>query len=402
MAAAHGGQILASQALAVLLAERLPPAVTLQNLGAVRLRDLASPERVYQVVHPALRREFPALRSLSSTPNNLPQQMTSFIGRERELAEIRRALGASRLVTLLGAGGLGKTRLSLQAAAEAMDDFPDGVWLEELAPVAEPRMVPQAIASVLGVKEESGHTILEAMASALRDRRLLVILDNCEHLLQACAETATALLHAVPQMKILTTSREPLHVAGETTYSVPALAVPVPTKGITAAMLAEFPAIRLFAERASAVQPDFRITDQSAPHVVDICHRLDGIPLAIELAAARVRALSVQSIAERLGDRFRLLTGGDRTALPRQQTLRALIDWSYDLLTPHERALFRRSAVFAGSFTLEAAEAVGAGGEIEASSVLDLLSRLVEKSLISLDLESARYRLLETVRQYAH
>lgn len=402
MAAAHGGQILASQALAVLLAERLPPAVTLQDLGAVRLRDLASPERVYQVVHPALRREFPALRSLSSTPNNLPQQMTSFIGRERELAEIRRALGASRLVTLLGAGGLGKTRLSLQAAAEAMDDFPDGVWLEELAPVAEPRMVPQAIASVLGVKEESGHTILEAMASALRDRRLLVILDNCEHLLQACAETATALLHAVPQMKILTTSREPLHVAGETTYSVPALAVPVPTKGITAAMLAEFPAIRLFAERASAVQPDFRITDQNAPHVVDICHRLDGIPLAIELAAARVRALSVQSIAERLGDRFRLLTGGDRTALPRQQTLRALIDWSYDLLTPHERALFRRSAVFAGSFTLEAAEAVGAGGEIEASSVLDLLSRLVEKSLISLDLESARYRLLETVRQYAH
>ena len=401
MAAAHGGQVLASQALAVLLVERVPNGVTLQDLGAVRLRDLASPERVFQVVHPSLRHEFPSLRSLSSTPNNLPQQMTSFIGRESELGDVRRALAKARLVSLLGAGGLGKTRLSLQAAAEAMDDFPDGVWLVELAPVADPRRVAQAIASVLGVKEESGQSILEALAKTLKDRRLLVVLDNCEHLLPPCAETATALLHTVPQLKILATSREPLRVTGETIYALPALAAPEPMQEIDAASLARFPAVRLFIDRAVAVQPDFRITEHNARHVVDICHRLDGIPLAIELAAARVRALSVQSIAERLHDRFRLLTGGDRTALPRQRTLRALIDWSYDLLTPDESALLRRIAVFAGSFTLEAAEAIGGGGEIEAASVLDLLSHLVEKSLVVLDLESARYRLLETVRQYA-
>ena len=402
MGAAHGGQVLASQALAVLVADRLPAGVTLDDLGAVRLRDLASAERVYQVVHPALRRAFPALRSLSSTPNNLPQQMTSFIGREEELAEVRRALAKARIVTLLGVGGMGKTRLSLQTAAEVMDDYPDGVWLVELAAVADPRMVPQAIASALGVKEESGHSIAEALTAALRDRRLLLIVDNCEHLLQACADVVSVLLRTVPQMKVLATSREPLRVAGEFVYALPALAVPVRANAIGAAAVGEFPAIRLFADRASAVQPDFRITDQSAAHVVEICHRLDGIPLAIELAAARVRALSVENIAERLDDRFRVLTGGDRTALPRQQTLRALIDWSYDLLTPDEGILFRRIAVFAGSFSLEAAEAVGAASAIEVPDVLDLLSRLVEKSLVALDLESARYRMLETVRQYAH
>jgi non-specific serine/threonine protein kinase len=254
---------------------------------------------------------------------------------------------------------------------------------------------------VLGVKEEAGRSIVETLAATFGDRRLLVVLDNCEHVLPACAEAATALLRAVPQMKILATSREPLRVMGETVYSLPALGTPSPAQGVEAAALAQFPAVRLFMDRGVAVQPDFRITEQNAPYVVDICHRLDGIPLAIELAAARVRALSVQSIAERLNDRFRLLTGGDRTALPRQRTLRALIDWSYDLLTPDESALFRRIAVFAGSFPLEAAEAVGAGGDIEVAGVLDLLSRLVEKSLVAVDLDSARYRLLDTVRQYA-
>ena len=402
MAAAHGGQVLASQALTVLLAERLPEGVALKDLGAVRLRDLASPERVYQVMHATLRQEFPALRSLSATPNNLPQQVTSFIGRERELSEIPRALGKSRLVTLLGTGGLGKTRLSLQAAAEVMDDFPDGVWLVELAPIADARMVPQLIASVLGVKEETGSPVLDALAKAVRDRRLLLILDNCEHLLQTCAEMSSLLLRAGREMKILATSREPLHMAGEAIYPLAALAMPEPQQAIAPAALTEFPAIRLFVDRATAAQPAFLMTDPVAVSVRDICHRLDGIPLAIELAAARVRALSVQSIAERLSDRFRLLTGGDRTALPRQQTLRALIDWSYDLLAPHESALLQRIAVFAGGFTLEAAEAVGAGGEIEARAILDLLSRLVEKSLVALDMDSARYRLLETVRQYAH
>ena len=376
MAAAHGGQVLASQALAVLLADRLPAGVALRDMGTVRLRDLASPERVYQVTHSTLRQEFPALRSLSSTPNNLPQQVSSFIGRERESTEIRRALRKARLVTLLGAGGLGKTRMSLQTGADVMDDYPDGVWLVELAPVADARMVAQAIASVLGVKEETGRPVLEALAAAVSDRRLLVILDNCEHLLQACAETSGALLQAGPEMRILATSREPLHVAGETTYPLPALAAPDPQQPMAAAALAGFPAIRLFVDRAAAAQPQFRLTDQNAIAVAEICHRLDGIPLALELAAARVRALSVQSIAERLTDRFSLLTGGDRTALPRQKTLRASIDWSHDLLTDQERILFRRLAVFAGGATLAAVEAVCAGGDVAAADTLSLLADL--------------------------
>jgi predicted ATPase/class 3 adenylate cyclase len=401
MAAAHGGQVLLSQAVAMLVRERLPAGVTLRELGVVRLRDLASPERVHQVVHPELRQDFPALRSLTTTPNNLPHQVTSFIGRERELAEARRWLKKTRLLTLLGVGGLGKTRLSLQVAADVMDDYPDGVWLVELAPLADARLVPQAVASVLGVKEEAGRPVQEALLKAVKDRRLLLILDNCEHLLQACAEMGGQLLQAAPNLRILASSREPLHVAGETTYPLPALAVPDLHQQITPAALTQFEGVRLFVDRAVAAQPAFRVTDHNAATVVDICRRLDGIPLAIELAAARVRALSVQTIAERLSDRFRLLTSGDRTALPRQQTLRALIDWSYDLLTAHERALLRRLSVFAGGFPVEAAEAVGAGGEIAAANVLDLLTRLVEKSLVALELESARYRLLETVRQYA-
>jgi hypothetical protein len=238
----------------LLLVDRPPAGVTFRDLGAVRLRDLASPERVFQVLHPALRQEFPALRSLSSTPNNLPQQVTSFIGRERELSEVRRALKKGRLVTLLGTGGLGKTRLSLQAAADVLDDYPDGVWLVELAPVADARMVPHAIASVLGVKEETGHPVLEALAKAVKDRLLLIILDNCEHLLQACAETSVELLQAGPQMKILATSREPLNVAGENTYPLPALAVPDPQQKIPPSALSDFPAISLFVDRACAAR----------------------------------------------------------------------------------------------------------------------------------------------------
>ncbi len=325
----------------------------------MRLRDLASPERVFQVAHSSLRQEFPALRSLSSTPNNLPQQMTSFIGREHELAEMRRWLKKSRLVTILGAGGLGKTRLSLQAAADVMDDYPDGVWFVELAPFADARMVPQAIASVLGVKEETGRPVSEALLKAVKDRRLLLILDNCEHLLQACAETSRQLLQAGPRPP---DPRVEPRAAARGGRRRPTRCrrsrCPTSIRPITPAALTQYEAIHLFVDRAIAAQPSFRVTDQNASIVVDICRRLDGIPLAIELAAARVRALSVQAIAERLTNRFRLLTGGDRTALPRQQTLRASIDWSHDLLTDDERILFRRLAVFAGGWTLEAAEAV--------------------------------------------
>ena len=401
MSAAHGGQIILSQTVVDEVRERLPQAVTLRDLGSVRLKDLSSPERVYQLEHPQLRRDFPSLRSLETTPNNLPQQLTSFVGREREVREIRRRLGSDRLLTLLGAGGLGKSRLSLQAAAEAMDDFPDGVWLAELAPLNDGRLVAQAAASALGIMELAGSPVIETLVRFVSDRTLLLILDNCEHLLDACAALAKALLQSGRNVKILASSREPLHVAGEACYPVPPLAVPDAESQATPTALTECDAVRLFVDRATAVQPAFCVTDRNAPAVAAICRHLDGIPLALELAAARVGALSVQNVAERLSDRFRLLTGGDRTAIPRQQTLRACIDWSYELLSERERALFRRLAVFAGDWTLQAAEGVGAGKAIDHSDVLDLLTHLVEKSLVELDVDRQRYRMLETVRQYA-
>ena len=401
MGTAHGGQVLLSQAVATLVGDRLPAGVALRDLGAVRLRDLASAEHVYQLVHPQLRNDFPPLRSLEATPNNLPQQMTSFVGRERDLAQVGKLLLATRLLTLCGVGGLGKTRLSLQLAADAIDRFADGVWFVELAPLTDASRVPQTVASVLGVKEAAGRPVLEALVKYVHDKQLLLILDNCEHLLHACADLAKQLLQAGSQLKVLASSREPLHLAGETTYPVPALAIPDARAVITAEMLPQYEAVRLFIDRAVAVQPAFQVTQENAVAVAAICHHLDGIPLAIELAAARVRALSVMQIAARLDDRFRLLTGGDRTALPRQQTLRALIDWSFDLLTDHERALFRRLSVFAGGWALEAAEAVGAGGDVEQGDVLDLLTHLVDKSLVAMEAQGERYRLLETVRQYA-
>ena len=399
--AAHGGQVLLSQAVAALVVGRLPTHATLRDLGQVRLRDLAGPERIYQLMHPKLRESFPALRSLEATPNNLALQLTSFVGRKRELDEVRTLLRSTRLLTLSGAGGIGKTRLSQQLAAEVIDDFPDGVWFVELAPLSDPRLVPQSVAFVLGVKEEAGHPVIEALIKYAQDRRLLIVLDNCEHLVQACAELATQLLQSGPHLKILASSRESLRVSGEASYPVPALAVPDPGKPVALPAMTQYEAVLLFVDRAVAALPTFQLTEQNAAAVADICQQLDGIPLALELAAARVRTLSVETIAARLGDRFRLLAGGNRTAMPRQQTLRALIDWSYDLLTENERALLRRLAVFAGGWTLEGVEAVGAGGDITEGDVLDLLAKLVEKSLVNMDAEGGRYRLVETVRQYA-
>jgi predicted ATPase len=279
-----------------------------------------------------------------------------------------------------------------------MDAFPDGVWLVELAALRDAQLVPQAVASALGIKEEGGRPVVEALVKHIRDRTLLVILDNCEHLVQACAEVADRLLQAGPNVKILASSREPLRIGGETIFPLPPLSFPDTYVAFKRQALEQYAAARLFIERALAVQPAFQVSDQNAMAVAGICQRLDGIPLALELAAARVGTLSVEQIEARLSDRFRLLTSGDRTALPRQQTLRALIDWSFDLLAEPERALFRRLAVFSGSFTLEAAEAIGAedGGD-----ALTPLTNLIEKSLVGLDPDSGRYRLLETVRQYA-
>lgn len=403
MSAAHGGQVLLSQAAVDELRRALPAEVSLRDLGRVRLKDLSTPEQVYQVVHPALRKDFPALRSLEATPNNLPQQSTRFIGREQALADVQRLLLNTRLLTLTGSGGCGKTRLGLQVAADALERFPDGAWLVELAPISDPGLVAQTVATVLGLKEASGKGVAQTLTDYLRDKRLLLLFDNCEHLLDACAQLANALLRQCPQVTILASSREALGVGGEQTYRVPSLSLPDPKRAHTSASVVPFEAIQMFRDRAALARADFAITDQNASTLASICYRLDGIPLAIELAAARVRSLSVDEINNKLDQRFRLLTGGSRAALPRQQTLRSLIDWSYDLLSATEQALFRGLSVFAGGWTLETAEDVCSGEGIAKEDVLDLLTALTDKSLVLAEERNgeSRYRLLETVRQYA-
>ena len=401
MGIAHGGQILLSQPVVALVRDRLPPAASLRDLGNVHLRDVATPEQIYQLVHPSLRSEFPALRALAETPNNLPWQATSFVGREREVEQVKHLLAQGRLVTLVGVGGIGKTRLSLELAAEVLDEYPDGIWLVELAPLSDPRLVTQAVASVLGVKEGPGASVVEALLAHLKERRLLILLDNIEHLVEGTAELAHQVLRAAPLVKVLATSREPLRVPGETSFQVPPLGVPDPRETVGLGALAQYESVSLFVTRASAVNASFELKPHNVGFVRNICQRLDGIPLALELAAARVRTLSVEQIDERLVDRFRLLQHGDRTALARQRTLQASIDWSHDLLSEPERIVFRRLAVFAGGWTLQGAEDVTSGSGIDRADVVDILSSLTEKSLVAVDSEGRRYRLLETIRQYA-
>jgi predicted ATPase len=401
--AGHGGQILLSDAVRVLAARDLPPGVSLRDLGAHRLKDLREPEHLFQVAHPDLPADFPPLKSLDVLPNNLPRQLTSFIGREKEMADVTRQLSAASLVTLTGSGGAGKTRLALQVAAEAVEDYPDGVWLAEFAPIADPTLVPKTVASALRVPEQPGRDLTETLIDALRPKAVLLVLDNCEHLLAACADLAAALLRACPQVRILATSREALGVPGEILWRIPSLSVPDIRRLPASEDLVLYEAVRLFVDRAVAITPGFTVTNENAPAVAQVCQRLDGIPLAIELAAARVKVLAVEQIAARLDDRFRLLTGGGRMVLPRHQTLRAAIDWSYHLLSETERVLLRRLSVFAGGWTLDAAESVCAGGSVDAANILDLLTSLVDKSLVLAEMQrgEARYWLLETVRQYA-
>jgi predicted ATPase/class 3 adenylate cyclase len=402
MSAAHGGQVLLSQAVADCVRDILPAAVSLRDLGKVRLKDLSTPEHVYQVVHPQLRREFPALRSLEATPNNLPQQATSFIGREHAVAELQRLLAKTRLLTLTGSGGCGKTRLCLQIAADSLERFADGVWMVELAPLSDPDRVPQTVAMVLGLKQELGTTISQTLTEYLRDKRLLLLFDNCEHLLEGCARLADTLVRQCPQLTILASSREALGIGGEQTYRVPSLSLPDPNQVHTPASVAPIEAVQLFTDRALQARADFEVTSQNAPALASICCRLDGIPLAIELAAARVRSLSVEEINRKLDERFRLLTGGSRTALPRQQTLRAALEWSHNLLNDAEKAVFWRLGVFAGGFTMETAQAVAGDAQLDEWAVLDHLSALVDKSLVVADAGDApRYRLLESARAFA-
>ena len=428
MATGFGGQVLLSNVTATLVQEALPADATLLDLGEHCLRDLALPEHLHQLCHPALPPDFPPLKSLSAFKHNLPVQLTSFIGREKELEQVKNLiigkdltgvghLSGLRLVTLLGPGGTGKTRLSLQTAADLVDQFPDGVWLVELAPLTDPDLIPDRVAATLNVQEQRGRPILETLTNYLRRKELLLLLDNVEHLVRESAEFAEHLLMHCPSIKILVTGREALFIGGETTLQIPSLSLPK-KESLTPDLIANSEAVQLFLARAQAVRPDFALTPDNAPALAEVVRRLDGIPLALELAAARLRMMSVEQIAARLNDRFRLLTGGRRTVLPRQQTLLALIDWSWNLLDEREQILLRRLSVFSGGWTLEAAQSVcsssprplegrGAGGEgfpLDEFDVLDLLDQLINKSLVNVEhlpKGMVRYAMLESIRQYA-
>jgi predicted ATPase/class 3 adenylate cyclase/DNA-binding CsgD family transcriptional regulator len=391
---AHGGQTVLSGAAEETVAERLPDDVWLADLGTHTLRDLPRPERVLQLCHPDLVNEFPPLRAGKGgkvvVAHNLPPQLTSFVGREAELTRARELLATNRLVTLTGAGGVGKTRLAVEIATQLAGEFGDGIWYVDLAPLTDPEVVPIAVARAFGLGDQPGRSTMDALIRFIAGRPMLMVLDNCEHLLDASAELIVGLLGAGPDLTLLATSREPIGVAGEVGWRVPSL--PLADE-----------AIELFIDRARHARPEFAVTAENAAAVNEICRRLDGLPLAIELAAARVRALSLTEIVDTLHDRFRLLTGGARTAVRRQQTLRASVDWSHALLTPTERVLFRRLAVFLGGFDFAAAQAVAGFDEVESYQVLDQLTLLVDKSLVVADDSGGRtrYRLLETVRQYA-
>lgn len=402
-AAGHGGQILISHTTHALIADELRSPLGMIDLGVHHLRSLDSAMRLYQVTGPGLARDFPPPRTAEAPRSNLQLEVTSFIGREREIEQATRILGQSSLLTLTGPGGVGKTRVGLRLARQLRDTFEDGAWIVECGSLTDPDFVLPSVASTIGLTEPAGRALLPAIVEHLRGKRLLLLLDDCDPVLSVCAELAEAVVRSCPAVRILVTSREALGVAGEAILPIASLATPEVGPTVVARDLAEVDACRLFVERASAVLPTFVLTDQNARSLAQICRRLDGIPLAIELAAARVRSLPVEQIAPRLDDRFRLLTGGSRAAVARHQTLRATIDWSYDLLTEPERAVLRRLSVFAGGASLEAAESVCSGDPVDSVDAIDILGRLVEKSLIVTDPTSnvARFRLLETVREYA-
>jgi predicted ATPase len=398
MAIGHGGQVLLSQATAAIVATGADQ-VELVDLGEHRLRDLWRAERVFQVVAYDLAREFPPLRSLDASPTNLPRPATTFIGRDDELTRVADALECSRLVTLTGVGGVGKTRLALEAAARASSGYPDGVWLADLSPLVDSESVIDTVAGALRVQVPSGRPPVDSVAEFVASRQLLLVLDNCEHLIEACADLVSRLMAASDGTRVLATSREGLAVAGERVVPVGPLALPA-GDGRDAVLACD--AVRLFVDRATEARPDFDVSVDDSPVLAKLCERVDGIALAIELAAARVRSMSTSEILAHLDHRFRLLSAGRRSAPTRQQTLRAAIDWSYDLLDDAERMALRRLSVFTGSFDLTAAEAVAGDERIEALDVADLVDRLVDKSLLLVDVGNrARFRLLEMIRDYS-
>jgi predicted ATPase len=401
---AHGGQVLVSNASAELLHHELPEGVMLRDMREHRLRGLPGLEHLWQILAAGLQHDFPPLQSLSDVPNNLPAQLTSFVGRRKELEDVKKLLQHTPLLTLIGPGGTGKTRLSVQTAGELLSQYVDGVWFVELAPIFDPLLVPRTTAMAVGLREEPQRPVVDMLCDYLRDKKMLILLDNCEHLVDACAQMADKILHTAPHVRILASSREALGIAGEVTYRVPSLGLPDVTRLPSIESLSQYEAVKLFIERAVSAVPTFKVTNENAPFVAQICYRLDGIPLALELAAAKVRVLNVEQIARRLDDLFHLLRGGSRTALGHHQTLRAAIDWSYNLLPVVEQVFFKRLSVFAGGWTLEAAESVCSDAPVDRDDVLDLLEHLINKSMIVVDEgpHETRYRFLETMRKYAH
>ena len=412
MSLARGGQLLLTAEAREALGET---ALQVQSHGHWVMKGISEPVELFEaggpeapfVAPPNGEKVYRVVRSgerwlpVAEIPNNLPNQVTSFIGRERELDEIKERLAGVRLLTLLGMGGLGKTRLSLQVAAEVMPQYPDGVWFLDLAPIRDPALVVGETAQVLGLREEADRPLIQTLCAFLKPRRVLFVMDNCEHLVKASAELANAILKVAPQVRFIASSREALRVPGEQSY--PVLPLPVPRRDDGVAALSRSTAVRLFVERAQLHKPAFALNEREAPAVAELVARLEGIPLALELAAARVRSLTVSDINARLKDRYKILTGGGRVLLERQQTLRALVDWSYDLLEENERTVLNRLSVFAGGFDMAAAEAVCGADPLEPYDVLDILDSLVEKSLVMLDEReaAARYRMLETIRDYA-
>ena len=402
---AHGGQVLLSDVTAALIADQMPDGVGLADLGRHRLRDLGRPERVWQLLHPDLEAEFPPLRSLDAFRHNLPLQLTPLVGRRAEVADVVALLAEERLVTLTGSGGVGKTRLALAVGAELVAEFPGGVWFVELGGTSGVGSVGRATLKSLGVPETPGVPPAEVAAAEFGSGgRSLVILDNCEHLISECDDFVVTVLGACPNVSVLATSREQLGVDGEIAWRVPSLLSPPQDRPLPVATWSQYDAFNLFVDRARRARPSFTVTEANAAAIAQTCHRLDGIPLAVELAAARCRHLSVERIMTELDDRFRLLTGGSRMVMPRQQTLAASVEWSYDLLDDGERRVLRRLGVFAGPFPLQAAEAVvETPGDVDPITVFDSLIRLVDKSLVLADDPdgASQYRLLETIRAFA-
>jgi predicted ATPase/class 3 adenylate cyclase len=402
MSVGHGGQILLSDSTRMLVRGELPTDVSLIDLGSHRLKDLAQPEHVWMLASTGLPSQFPPLTSLDAFPNNLPIQITSFRGREQDLEDLKTLLDEHRLVTLHGPGGMGKTRLGVQAGADVLEQFPDGVWLVDLASLRYPELASSVVSKALSINQPQDRTVDEAIVLALKRKKALLIFDNCEHVIEDAAKLVDTILKQCPDIHILATSRQALSLTGEEVVRLQPLGVPEPKAVVTAENAMAYSAIALFVDRALAVNKSFALDDDGAHTVGEICRHLDGLPLAIELAAARVKVLSLESLAQRLDRRFSLLTGGDRTAMARQRTLGALIDWSFELLTPQEQTLFCRASIFAGGFTLEAAEAICAGDGIEDVEMLDLLASLADKSLAIAETSqrSERYRLLESIRAY--